>query len=340
MTKILNKLCHLLSKRHGNFPNRSQLIGKSLLVALLMLMVTFNSSYSQELFWKALPENSLEFAGSYLNPRVFERLQVKSDQTGAYVQIDDMRFRTDQIRTYGYKGLTWFEGLFVYEFAPGVKNYHRDLFVQVCKDLSSRASLKCVERAKAQADRRKNYVYINNDSERNYSFVGMVGGKQSMGIKHWKRGVIMHEILHALGWVHEQNRSDRYQYVKINWKKIEPGKEDNFEIDTNAATFSAYDFGSIMHYPTDAFLADGMSGKTIEALPKYSEMEKLMGSTTLSKTDARALAHEYGKPGSKWCRYDPRENTNCDCTSYGWCCDGDHFCCSPGNVQENKKIKC
>ena len=35
-----------------------------------------------------------------------------------------------------------------------------------------------------------------------------------------KKAVIMHELMHALGFHHEMTRPDRDQYVKIIWQKI------------------------------------------------------------------------------------------------------------------------
>ena len=321
-----------------------------LVVVLSMLLLVPNAPHAQELFAKEHTDYSPAFVGKYLNPQVFAQLTVQNDETGDYVQIDDMRFRANEMRTFGYKGLTWYEGKFVYEFAPSAdySNY-RSMFEDACQEVASHASLECVERSVATDRHRNNYVLVHNDLNENSSYVGMIGGKQIMKISAWyNKGVIMHEILHALGWVHEHSRNDRDEFVEVHWENIIPDKKRNFYIDSNARLGFAYDFASIMHYPTGAFVdtSSGISGKTLEPRPNFGNMEPLMGSSRLSKTDIAELVHHYGKPGSEWCGYDPRTPPMlCSCTIRGWCCDGDHFCCSPserdtGKIERRNRIAC
>lgn len=89
-----------------------------------------------------------------------------------------------------------------------------------------------------------------------YSFVGRRGGGQIVSLS--RQGcvfhqIVQHEVLHALGFDHEQTRSDRDQHVRILLENVIPGMEHNFrKIDTRNLN-TPYDYNSVMHYDRFAF---------------------------------------------------------------------------------------
>ncbi|XP_078139460.1 high choriolytic enzyme 1-like isoform X2 [Centroberyx gerrardi] len=84
-----------------------------------------------------------------------------------------------------------------------------------------------------------------------FSFVGRRGRGQTLSLR--RRGcvfqsVIQHELLHALGFDHEQTRSDRDQHVRILLENVTPGQEHNFDRIATRNLGTPYDYGSVMHY--------------------------------------------------------------------------------------------
>lgn len=76
-------------------------------------------------------------------------------------------------------------------------------------------------------------------------------------------------MMHALGFLHEQNRSERDSYVDIVWGNIQQGRQNNFQkasAETTDGQGVEYDYRSVMHYSDHAFSANG--GPTIQ--PKVS----------------------------------------------------------------------
>jgi len=99
------------------------------------------------------------------------------------------------------------------------------------------------------------------------SSVGMKGGKQNIKLAPGcSYGSTIHEILHASGVWHEQSREDRNDYVTIHEENIKVGKEGNFyQQIIGSSDYGAYDYGSIMHYGTHYFSANGQP--TITTIP-------------------------------------------------------------------------
>uniref|UniRef100_A0A1I7Y392 Zinc metalloproteinase n=1 Tax=Steinernema glaseri TaxID=37863 RepID=A0A1I7Y392_9BILA len=68
--------------------------------------------------------------------------------------------------------------------------------------------------------------------------------------------VAAHEIAHALGFMHEQSRSDRDQYITVDLTKVEAQwaySYDKYDEKENDNYGMQYDYGSVMHYQENFF---------------------------------------------------------------------------------------
>ncbi|KAL0967500.1 hypothetical protein UPYG_G00253040 [Umbra pygmaea] len=110
-----------------------------------------------------------------------------------------------------------------------------------------------------------------------WSFVGddKVGQNLSIGAGCDSKAVVEHELLHALGFYHEQSRSDRDDYVKIWWDQIVEGKEHNFnkyEDDFITDLNTPYDYESVMHYRPFSFNKNSTIPTITTAIPAFNEI--------------------------------------------------------------------
>ncbi len=107
-----------------------------------------------------------------------------------------------------------------------------------------------------------NYVTISSSGSNSNSGVATLGMNGSRGfIRLGTRAtavVIIHEIGHTLGYIHEQNRSDRDNYVIVNFQNIQNNAVDQF-YKSNSATLvtGQLDINSTMMYGSYTFSKNG-----------------------------------------------------------------------------------
>uniref|UniRef100_A0A3P9PYR8 Metalloendopeptidase n=1 Tax=Poecilia reticulata TaxID=8081 RepID=A0A3P9PYR8_POERE len=104
----------------------------------------------------------------------------------------------------------------------------------------------------------RDFIYFKSN-EGCWSFVGRQRRGQFISLDKdgcLSHRTVQHEVLHALGFHHEQVRSDRDRYVWIYPQNIKP--ENNFKKEVTNNLGTPYDFNSVMHYGKYAFSKNGL----------------------------------------------------------------------------------
>lgn len=138
-------------------------------------------------------------------------------------------------------------------------------------------------------------VFISSE-ELCASQLGYIGGHQAILVAPpCRQQEILHELMHALGFVHEHAREDRDRYLEVLWDNILPDfwlqfqkVPDDWIHEYRGSVFD-FDSQSIMLYSPTAF-AKSPGLVTL----KSRDQRRLMPSQGLSRTDKERVYYLYG----------------------------------------------
>jgi len=159
-----------------------------------------------------------------------------------YYVVDDMLFSVSDAKSFGaLTGTPWPGGILYFKYDRSVTATQKVIFANACLAWSAGANIQCTESSTQPS---AITIYSGNV---NQSKVGCCAGP--LTLYNWnENGVVEHELAHALGMIHEQSRSDRDDYVRINIPNIVAGALHNYDKVATSRNLSPYDYHSIMHY--------------------------------------------------------------------------------------------
>jgi len=296
---------------------------------LLCVLAVFGFGFSEEVL-DAPPYDENEQYMKEVNPDLFE---------------GDIEVGSNFRNIMQYDSKRWPNGVVPYQIDNSYSSASRNAITSAMAEMKKLAAVSgktCIQFVPRSNQR--NYIYIHPGGGCS-SWVGVSGGMQkvSLGRGCVYKGTIQHELLHALGFWHEQSRTDRDKYVDIFWNNIASNMRFNFNIEKGSRTLGTpYDYDSVMHYGPYSF----STNRQATILPK-DRSKKIGNRNGMSANDIRKLRILYKcgsgtepvvtQPpvviGGGECRNTHSDQAKCDEWSKGG------YCTNPSN-SDWMKIHC
>ncbi|KAH8359015.1 hypothetical protein KR093_003871 [Drosophila rubida] len=187
----------------------------------------------------------------------------------------------------------WPGGVVPYEIKGQFSTQELENIKHAFKEYHSKTCIRFTPRTKE-----KDYISIVSGKTGCWSSIGRLGGRQEVNLQSPNclrtYGTPIHELMHALGFLHEQNRHERDGYVQVLSENIKPTMLANFD-KGSARQHSGYgvdyDYASVMHYSPTSFTKNGQP--TLKALRSSKDVAQMGQRRGFSAGDVRKINAMY-----------------------------------------------
>lgn len=229
---------------------------------LFLLGIIFaETNYTTEVILKTIPERMIGYPDPE-NRRILEQwnfsTRANPDSMGTYYGGDILFIQKPNSSRSFIPGwtTTWPDRIVPYEIEGG---FTREEQNRILTAMNTYERYTCL-RFQPRTRRSVYYIRIVSNLDGCFSMVGMMDRRnqpQVVSLQSYyctTMGTIIHELAHAVGLLHEHQRPNRDDYVRVIYENVVPAYRNQFTKDQGATSFGyRYDYGSIMHYSPDAF---------------------------------------------------------------------------------------
>uniref|UniRef100_A0A914XF38 Metalloendopeptidase n=1 Tax=Plectus sambesii TaxID=2011161 RepID=A0A914XF38_9BILA len=151
----------------------------------------------------------------------------------------------------------WANGIIPYTVSAEYTAANRIVITNAMKEFEQISCIRFIPRT-SEID----YIDIMPNRTRTtcYSSIGKAGGRQITSLIDdclSDQYLVQHELMHAVGFGHEQSRTDRDQYIEYLPQNVENGFAAEFMIYDSDFLGLPYDYKSIMQYSGEVFAKPG-----------------------------------------------------------------------------------
>jgi len=189
------------------------------------------------------------------------------------------------------KSSLWPDGVVPYGFSEGFPPGLRERVLIAIEYFNYEAPVRFVEFDENSDEDAIAFTY--NENVPCSSYVGRVGGLQQLFLNFkCSEQSVLHELMHSLGFVHEQQLPFRDEFISISWKNIEKEALHNFTKAPEAWTKlyekfdDDFDYTSIMMYDSYAFATPGKESMSSKTDKKIAPIKKGLSDIDLERLRA------------------------------------------------------